>query len=322
MSKSNITPLLESCLSDGSNAYSVGGIGALAEFQTDYPIVTKLNSNQFNVSSRLGSISLKICGQESALAYETLGSKKDTWQCGLLVSLPKELCNLTTHSVLTEMGEDRNAHLSVNKKHLLFDLGTGLPNMQFCVRTNNNDLISFLRSYEGQAIAIDGHPALDTILKASPHRVVMSQIARVEVLQKIDLHMTPSGPHTHLLPKLLKAKRLLASNIPVQTNHIPQLTIHPENPLFDKWGHRRDFKKAAYNKFLPILKKYGAPAFYAEKIRLRDALSSEVTPEKYLPPSSRLSQTAHKIELRQQIHLNGENTFLNDWRKKTTKQHG
>jgi hypothetical protein len=187
--------------------------------------------------------------------------------------------------------------------------------VQFCIRTNENELIAFLQKHEGTAIATAGNPVLDIIAKASPHRVVQSQTARIEVYQKIDPYKTPTGPHTHLLPKLLRGKKSHASNIPLPPTHALQLTIHPENPLFDKHGHVRKFNKAAYTNFLPALAAHSAPEFHAEKLRLRTALSNHVSPEDFLPPSSRLARIAHEVELRQQTHLSIDKEYINKWRK-------
>ncbi len=315
MNNLNLQSLLTTHLSDGSSAFSVGGMGAIAEFQATDPIIRQSNTSHFCATSKLGSLSIKIDGSETGLAYETVGSKEDTWQWGILLSVPKKLCGIKTSTILTEMGEDHDAHSSTHQKDLLFDLGTGIPNMKFCVRTNDNDLIIFLRKYEGQTVTSEGHPVLNVMIDASPHRVVTSQIARIEVYQKIDRHLTSSGPHTHLLPKLLKVKKSHSSKIPIPPDHAPQLTIHPENPLYDLRGHRRKFQKDAYDKFLPTFKAFSKPEFYQEKMRLRNALLSRTAPDQYPPPNSRLARMAHEIELRQRAHLGEDKTYLDQWRK-------
>ena len=316
LTNSNVHTLLCSYLSGSENSCSIGGIGALAEFHATSATELQSHDNYFSANSELGCISIKSQSDLEVLAYETLGKHEDTWRWGLVFSIPKESCSLPNYTVLREIGRDCNANNPAHRNDLLFDIGTGIPHVQFCIRTNENELISVLQRHEGTAIATSGNPVLDIVAKASPHRVVQSQTARIEVYQKIDPYKTPMGPHTHLLPKLLRGKRSYASNVPLPLTQAPQLTIYPENPLFDRYGHSRKFNKAAYDSFLPSLIAYSVPEFYAEKIRLRTALSNHVNPEDYPPPNSRLTRTAHEIELRQQTHLSSEKKYINQWRKK------
>ena len=294
LTKSNVHTLLCSYLSGSENSCSIGGIGALAEFHATSATELQSHDNYFSANSELGCISIKSQSDLEVLAYETLGKHEDTWRWGLVFSIPKESCSLPNYTVLREIGRDSNANNPAHRNDLLFDIGTGIPHVQFCIRTNENELISLLQRHEGTAIATSGNPVLDIVAKASPHRVVQSQTARIEVYQKIDPYKTPMGPHTHLLPKLLRGKRSYASNVPLPLTQAPQLTIYPENPLFDRYGHSRKFNKAAYDSFLPSLIAYSVPEFYAEKIRLRTALSIMST----LKTTPRPTHASHEPHMR------------------------
>jgi hypothetical protein len=54
-----------------------------------------------------------------------------------------------------------------------------------------------------------GNPAMGMILAANPHRVFISRLGRIEVYQPIPppSGKSPEGPHTHVLPRLLKSGR-------------------------------------------------------------------------------------------------------------------
>jgi hypothetical protein len=316
LNQSNIISLFQSYISEGKNAFSVGGVGAIAEFQDESPDITIIDDKYFRLQSHLGQFSVKFNGEENTLAYENRAAEKGNWQCGLVFTLPKKTCFLHSHEVLTELGEDKEASDPLARKHLLFDLGTGIPNMRFCIRTDDNDLIRMLREHEGKSIIAQEHPALEAIINASPHRIVTSKIARIEVFQKIDRHRTPIGPHTHLLPKLIKLRRLVASNIPISSDQVPQFTVYPEHSLIDQFGHRIKFDQISFDKFQLTLKKYGCAKFYKEKLRLRAALANKVKPCDYTPPSSKIERTAFEIELRQQAYLNADTDYINEWRKK------
>ena len=70
------------------------------------------------------------------------------------------------------------------------------------------------------------------MLRLSPHRVLVGPCGRIEVYQTIPPvdGRSPDGPHTHVLPKLLRAGRTHAANLPIPDGLVPCLTIHPSRP--------------------------------------------------------------------------------------------
>ncbi len=76
------------------------------------------------------------------------------------------------------------------------------------------------------------------ILAAHPHRVALSRIGRVEVWQKIGGPDTGGvslvGPHTHVLQKLLRARRRHLANMPIPGGLVPVVGFHPASPIMDR----------------------------------------------------------------------------------------
>ncbi len=74
---------------------------------------------------------------------------------------------------------------------------------------------------------------LAAIKEASPHRVCISALGRIEVYQHIPSagrHVrTPEGPHTHLLLRLLKAGHAADTAIP--PGFVACLTLYPARRL-------------------------------------------------------------------------------------------
>ena len=75
------------------------------------------------------------------------------------------------------------------------------------MRIGDPDLAARLREHTGRAVFEHGNPAMGMILAANPPRVFISRLGRIEVYQPIPppSGKSPEGPHTHVLPKLLRA---------------------------------------------------------------------------------------------------------------------
>ena len=106
---------------------------------------------------------------------------------------------------------------------VLFDLGLDLLQVDACVLVADPDVAAELRAYAGRPVFEPGNPAMGVILAASPHRVFMSRLGRIEVFQPIPPPngKSPEGPHTHVLPKLLRHRRTHAATEPIPTASCP-----------------------------------------------------------------------------------------------------
>jgi hypothetical protein len=216
-------------------------------------------------------------------------------------------------AIRIDLGQDKHAIDAADRDAVLFDLGAGMPHIDYCVRTADAALIETLRRYLGEQVVSKTHPLMDTIVDASPHRVVFSKLARIEVYQRIDRHVTPTGPHTHLLPDLLKGRRSHSANIPIPSGQLPLLNIHPENPLHDAVGQPRAFDQAAFARFELLLQAFGDPIYVAEKKRMRAALKRQLPAGEYIAASSRVGRLAQRIVLRQANFTPIDKTYLRTW---------
>lgn len=155
----------------------MGGFGALAEFSEVRSVrsnVTMHEKNELRVRSTRGAMLLRWRPQYGILAYEGLSADPAKWQCGILIHAPHGRAKSCQRSTLTELGPDEDALDENAKGHSLFDIGTGLANVDFCVRTNDDALKSILRRNIGESITSVGHEALQAIIDFGPNRVMMS----------------------------------------------------------------------------------------------------------------------------------------------------
>jgi hypothetical protein len=306
---------LQTCASDPQCGFSIGGFGALAEFQDDESIVNSSAAGALEVISARGGMRVeRPANQQNALAYETRSENPDSWQHGLSLIGSGERAQMSGRSSLTELYADHDALRPQDRHAILFDLGANLPHIDFCIRSEDRGLIAALRHYAGQSIVVDGHPALDAIVDASPQRVAISKVARIEVFQAIDRHQTPTGPHTHLLPDLLKRRRTHSANIPIPAGSSPLLTVHPEHPLYDTHGRRRAFSGHAFERFEELLSCFGERDYVDQKNRLRAAVRAQRAPASYARAGTRSGRLAERIALRQLSHTGLTESVLEPWR--------
>lgn len=154
------------------------------------------------------------------------------------------------------------------------------------------------------------------ILKAHPHRVALTALGRVEVFQKIGGPETggvsPPGPHTHVLPQLLRAKRTHSANIVLPEGLVPCAFFYPANPMAGPMGEARPFDRAAHDAFQALVAAWALPEHREVKAALAERLAERVGPGS-LAPLGRAGRKALRVGLRQARQLRGEDALLRAW---------
>ncbi|MBL8382176.1 MAG: hypothetical protein JNM90_03810 [Burkholderiales bacterium] len=200
------------------------------------------------------------------LAYETPSANPRLWNHGVVFCLPEAGARRAARRRVTALGPDRDAIDASERDAELFDLGLGLATTDFLVRTRDPGLTARLRAAEGATW--DGDHALQAaIVRASPTRVLVSRLARIEVRNPIPAAdgVSPEGPHTHLLPAVMRRGRVHDANIPVPAGFLPCLTLYPPHPARDAEGRERAFDADAHRCYQALLERFGDPVYTAAK---------------------------------------------------------
>ena len=309
-----IRQVLWSRLMDARNGFSVGSYGAIAEFHRhNDEALTASGEMTLSIQTTRGALVLEVPGDLVPIAYETLSRRAGCWQHGVVFCLPEARAQGARRRNLTELGEDCSAPAEAHKTDVLFDLGLGAKNVDFCVRTSDTELIRTLRRYAGQNLFDPSCKAFASLLEANPHRVVVSACARAEVYQAIGREHTPEGPHTHVLPKLLRSGRTHSANVPIPKGLKPCFSLHPPSPLFDANGDRKPFEEQTLDAFQELLALWGLPDYQRQKQSLEQAVAAQLPIERYPHPDSRLERTAARIILRQLRARHPESPRLRAW---------
>ena len=317
--KSN--PRIEASIADHfrqtGTAWSMGSFGAIAEFHhvAGDPAPRLLDGG---IVTARGGLRLTDMEAIRPVAWEALSPHPHRWQQGVSLCVEAEQAAMAQRKVLTEIGPDHDALRDLDRGAILFDMGLDQPQVDFCIRTADPDLIALLRAEAGRSVTDPDCRAMPAILAAHPHRVALTRIGRVEVFQKIGGPDTggasPIGPHTHVLPQLLRARRTHSANTPIPQGLVPVAGLHPESPIMDSLGADRDFDRAAFDAFQHMLAAWGDPARHILKSEIWYMLAAGDPPDRIDPPTDRFGRAALRVALRQAERRDGASDLLLRWR--------
>lgn len=302
--------VLKSHLVDQRAGWSMGSFGAVAEFHQDKGEYLEADAPAMLVrATPRGAIRLdsEVVEQIVPVAYEALSPRLHRWSHGIALCLPEKDAAMKRRKVLTELGPDGDAVRPADRRAILFDVGLNLPQCDFCIRTGDPALLAILRAGAGRSLFETGNPAAAAVLKAHPHRVALTRIGRIEVFQKIGGPDTggvsPAGPHTHLLPQLLKSRRTHSANTPIPRYHMPLGYLHPANPVMDGMGRDRNFDIEDHARFQALFERFARPDLPIVRKAVLDGLARRLEPDQFPTPSDRFSRATVRITLRQQYRL-------------------
>lgn len=294
--------ILKAELACRESGWSVGSFGAIGEFHQDAGEGLLVDDPQaLTRATARGAIRIVPRPDMQAAAYELLSPRPHRWSQGLALCLPEAQAPGAQRDVLTELGPDSDAIRPSDRADILFDIGLAQPQIDFCVRTRDPELLAVLRAACGKPTFASA--AGGAILSAHPARVVLSRLGRAEVYQKIGGPDTggvsPAGPHTHVLPKLLAARRTHSANTPIPDGLVPCAFLHPASPVLTTLGADKPFDAAQFARFQTYLDLYGPAAYVQTKQRVWAALDAAIDPHCMAEPATRLERTALRNALRQ-----------------------
>jgi hypothetical protein len=305
--------LLRRGIADPDTQWSLGTFGAIAEFSRDEdePAQVTMAGDALSAITARGGIALRLDPAIRPFASE--GLTKADWNQRVALCLPEETCAMNRRSVLTELGGDAEALRAEDRGAILFDLGLGALQADFCVRIADSDVAEQLRRHAGRTVFEPGNPAMGIILQANPHRVFISRLGRIEVFQPIPppSGKSPDGPHTHVLPKLLKSGRSHPATEPIPPGWIPCAHLYPPHPARNGLGQSRPFETDHLDSFQTTMAAFGDPETMAIKRRVCEAVHAGRLPTELT--QDRHGRTSVRIALRQMKAAGRVSPALSAW---------
>lgn len=298
-------------LTDPQTSWAIGTFGAIAEFHRDADEPVALSAHGA-VTAR-GGIRLQFDPAIRTIAWER-PSAGDGWMHGIALCLPATAGAMSARTTVTELGPDAGALQEEDREAILFDLGIGAPHCDICVRASDTAILRSLRAAVGRPVLAT--ELLCEIPATSPTRVFLSRLGRVEVRTPIPKPdgRTPDGPHTHVLPDLLRHKRTHSANVPLPAGMVPGAEIFPPSAIHDEHGGRVPFDASRHGTFQSLLAVYGDPACNQAKSDTVAAVRT-AEPPREVSSYSRAQRLARRVALRQLAQTDGLSPALTAWRE-------
>jgi hypothetical protein len=296
-----IVDLLHEQMADADTQWSLGTFGGIAEFSRDPDEAVSLTQSATGATAvtARGGIAIDLSDGCRPFAFECI--TRTGWSQRVAFCLPADGCAMNRRTVLTELDADHQALKPEHRGSVLFDLGLGALQADLCVRIDDHDMVARLRGRCGRSVFDPANPAMGLLLETNPHRVFISRIGRIEVYQPIPppSGKSPDGPHTHVLPKLLKSGRTHAATEPIPEGWIPGAHSYPGHPARDG-----SFDVAGHESFQRMIGSFGLPDSVAIKQRVAAAIEAGEPPSASTISGWAIAQDRHgrtsvRIALRQ-----------------------
>jgi len=311
---------LQQFVDDPDTGWSLGTFGALAEFSREQcePAIRTVGPERTELRTDRGAVRLLDHPQARIIPYEILSRFDNAWSQGVMICLPEHCCRMAGHTVITDLGTFGSAIHPDLRDLRMFDLGLGVTHMDFCIGTDDNDLIGVLQAATGRNFLSDPASLTDVIIATNPVRLCRSRVGQIEVYQPIPVangdEETPDGPHTHLLPALLTHNRTHTANIPIPPGWRPAVAAYPPNPTRAPDGSLRTFDRSAFAAFQFLIESFAPDPIRAIKRNVFRAIEQGNPPKSVRPPTGRQERTALRVALRQCHHLYGPSDTLAAWK--------
>jgi hypothetical protein len=212
-----------STLTDRKGTWVTGAPGAVAEFpvRPERQIEIEVNDAAIEAQATDAHLRLTLHDKLRGFAFASAGP--------IVLALPRNRATLPYVQGFTPLGVDRDAVDSRHRTHESFDLGLGRQCCRFMLRASSAAFADMMRRHEGKALDPLLRDAGAAILQESPHRVVESALARIEVFTRIPLlgEKSPEGAHTHLLPSFLESGGELPSGLAIPAFACPIAIYYP-----------------------------------------------------------------------------------------------
>ncbi|MCJ2045671.1 hypothetical protein MKK58_14200 [Methylobacterium sp. J-078] len=258
-----VAALVADGLADSEATWSLGGFGALAEFgRGQAETVTRIVGPRAGLATARGAISLDPRAA-IPVAYET--AFHGGWSHAVALCIPAAHGSPSS-GVLTESGPDGDAVRPENRGDNLFDLGLGLPQGRFGLRTSDPETRASLRRAVGLHAFDPAAHVLDLVARRAVDIVVATPLGRIEVFAGAE--PVAPGPRGFLAPRVLALVRTHAATASIPDGLMPVATLHPAHPCRDADWHPRAFDRARHLRFQALYRRWGIPDLVALKERL------------------------------------------------------
>jgi predicted Fe-S protein YdhL (DUF1289 family) len=226
----DLRTFIVSTLRPGTGTWVSGIRGAVAEFclEDGEEIVLDAGIATVTAATARGAISFHLSDAIHSISARISDSPER--QSVVVLAIPRSAA-APAPAGLACLGADRDSIRPESRHEILYDFGLGSAVLNFGIRTSNQELIANLNDRIGEPYQTFLGEIGNVILRLSPTRVIRNAIGRIEVFAPIPQAggRSPSGPHTHFLPKQLNQSGDMPANLHVPDSYLPCFVYYPHN---------------------------------------------------------------------------------------------
>lgn len=134
--------LLQRGIANPDTQWSLGTFGAIAEFSRDRDEAVGLTRSPELVSAVTVRGGIALRHHTGCRPFASESTTRTGWNQRIALCLPEDDCAMNRRAVLTELGADRDALRPQDRGSILFDLGLGAWQADFCVRLDDREAIA------------------------------------------------------------------------------------------------------------------------------------------------------------------------------------
>ncbi len=275
-----------------STSWAIVRNGVVAEFSIvpGDTVRSTFENNILQIHTERASLFLNFDTIKTVIA-ESGAHGCSPWTQNIYLCIPKTDAKMSGRNKLTFLGDFKDDYIEGK----LWDLGVGNNTLDACIiadKTTN----SFLKQKEGQWI-VDDAKFLRELVTYTPPRLFKSKLASILVKQKIPLLEDDlEGPHTHLLPPIIKTKKRFAVPIPDSMESVIQ--VNPFVSVIDGNGDFNNWNGFESDKFQEILQKYGDAVYVSSKNKLLQTILSNLRSDDMQTISEQYDNSQHQDIIR------------------------
>jgi len=165
VTQSTAIDLLHAQIADADTQWSLGTFGGIAEFSRDCDEEVRLTQSATGAAAvtARGGIAIELSDDCRPFAFECI--TRSSWSQRVALCLPAADCAMNRRTVLTELDVDREALQPEHRESTLFDLGLGALQADLCVRIDDRNMVTRLRSHCGLSVFDPANPRWACCLK-------------------------------------------------------------------------------------------------------------------------------------------------------------
>lgn len=261
MISQEIKKLLIESSSKTKSSWAIVRDGVVAEFSiVQGDKLTKIVQNDIlHVDTQRATLSINFDDSLEAITSESGVHGCSPWTQNIYLCVKKEEAKMSARTKLTHLGKFHSNGIEGN----LWDLGVGNETLDACIITKNESVNDMLKQNEGRYI-IDNSDFLQELVRYSPPRLFKTRFASILVKQKIPTAEEEiDGPHTHLLPPIIKSKKHF--EVPIPNNMVPIIQVDPFGSVIDGNGEFYKWNGFENDEFQNFMKIYGNPEYVTLK---------------------------------------------------------